>query len=671
MDKFFKDGFYKYFVNFNYENKNFNQRYKNHISYEEIENEPIGMLMNPEYYKNLKQDKNEVAEPFINMLKMISLILNSYHFYINKDLNDYIIKQTTSCEDSFLHNFVKITDDQDKELTEDQIKDLCETIKNFNRDNYNNETDYLTMDFNKKVGEIELLGIRYKFLEEKFADTLPLVKVGMKIDGETANSIYYLRNWFLNLIKESYPENKIQELLNIKEKEFNWEKLVINTVDDKKSGIVTISDSLFEEKEFGNLMKRDIIGVYYFNENNERIYTNLLENPVKIDEETRKKMIEEKNLEIKASLEIDEEKQKEYKNMLNKIDYTIDNKSFVKDNNCHGIDDCGNLIEALTKEKNDSLEVLKKYNGDWYKKAIKDIKNAHPKLLKLILNKYGIKKVKIMSNQFPLGYNVPMKYEDWIKNLKENGNEKFAEKIQSPSYENVNNYFKGIIDFLRKEVALFNGLGEEYELKDNKFKQFYVPSDEKNKLKMTGEMLSSKKQMTTSDYASKFIDNLLSRQYGGSNLNLPVLNNYDEQFSGSFGENPTLQSDENIKNKEIIQEKMYNNIKNKLLKEGLNIDLNDENKIKNSIKELKILELDLKKSVDILNKVTKLSKMTGGLGENSNIDIKDINSLDSSNKYINNKVLLLREFIQNNMKLQEKINKELNHNVWPNILKKI
>ena len=155
--------------------------------------------------------------------------------------------------------------------------------------------------------------------------------------------------------------------------------------------------------------------------------------------------------------------------------------------------------------------------------------------------------------------------------------------------------------------------------------------------------------MIESDYASKFIERITSQ-------------------SGGYDINNTF---ENLKSNNVnSQEIMFKNIKEKLLKEGINIENQDELNINSSINQLKVLDSDLKKSISILSKLSNLSKMTGGLGNNIE-NTENIYDIKSVNNFSNENIIELKQFIQNNIKLQEKINNELNNNIWPRILNNI
>ena len=52
-------------------------------------------------------------------------------------------------------------------------------------------------------------------------------------------------------------------------------------------------------------------------------------------------------------------------------------------------------------------------------------------------------------------------------------------------------------------------------------------------------------------------------------------------------------------------------------------------------------------------------------------DIYDLIDHDDFNVHTYRYIIELKQFIQNNIKLQEKINNELNNNIWPRILNNI
>tara|TARA_B100001989_G_scaffold200190_1_gene148698 strand:+ start:194 stop:2134 length:1941 start_codon:yes stop_codon:yes gene_type:complete len=633
------DEYFKLFTNFNYEDGKFNQRYKNHQSYDEIKNEPIGMLMNPKYYENEGDDENEVAKPFIKFLNKLT-----YHLDFKDNLRTLYVEDILCFKtNNFLKNFIEVHK-EGKKLNDEEIENIC------------------------KIDDKSIFDdLKVKFLVEKFASTLPLLKKDMVINGDKINSIDTLKTYF-NL-KINQPKEKIEKSKNrsntrnkiknnrekyIKENDtqieinypFKWEKFISDYM-DKRPENLTINDEIFEEHEFGNLMKRDVTGLYYLDENSDRIYVDKGTSAIKVAKEDSDKMKKIEELEILINLEEDENKRNELQKKLEETIISI-NREDKTEEGCYGLNECEDFIKALISDKIDGLELLQKYDNNWYTNTYNNIKNINPNILKRFLNKFEIKKVKIFaskdsnfaSNDTHMEYYIPMKYEDWIKNLLNKGQEQFVFKLQSNKYEKVNTFFKAIIDFLRKEVNVFNRFDSKVGLESKKLKKYVSPELNKDKLKLTGHIIASK-PMTESDYASKFIEKIVS-QTGGFDINNSFVN---------------------VNSQEI----MFNNIKKKLLEEGINIDNQDELKINNSINELKTLDIDLKKSINILKKLSNLSKMTGGLGSNIK-STENINDIKSANNFSNENIIELKQFIENNLKLQEKINNELNNNIWPKIL---
>lgn len=629
------DEYFKLFTNFNYEDGKFNQRYKNHQSYDEIKNEPIGMLMNPKYYDDVAGNENDVAEPFVIFLKKLML-----HFDKLDGLRKPFVKDVLCIKkNNFLNNFIEIHN-KEKKLNDEEIENMCKT------------------DDQQLIDQLNV-----KFLAEKFASTLPLLNIDMKLniiknDGTKVKfDIYsknYLEKWFLDNYKimndiKKNVRNKdlLKDDTQIETKyPFKWEKFISDYM-DKKPENLTINDEIFEEHEFGNLMKRDVTGLYYLDENSDRIYVDQDTSAIKVAEKDFDKMEKMENLGILLNLEEDENKRNQIEKELREIVDSIKTEK-ITDKGCYGLNDCKNFINALITDKIDGLGLLEKYGINWYTSTYDNIKNINPDILKRFLNKFEIKKVKIFaskdenfaSNDTHMEYYIPMKYEDWIKNLLNKGQEKFVFKLQSNRYEKVNTFFKAIIDFLRKEVNVFNRFDDKVGLESKKFKKYVSPELNKDKLKLTGHIIASK-PLTESGYASKFIEKIVSQ-------------------TGGFDMNNSL---ENVNSQEI----MFNNIKKKLLEEGINIDNQDELKINNSINQLKTLDIDLKKSINILNKLSNLSKMTGGLGNNV-VNTENIVDIKSTNNFSNENIIEIKQFIQNNIKLQEKINNELNNNIWPKIL---
>lgn len=627
------DEYFKLFTNFNYEDGKFNQRYKNHQSYDEIKNEPIGMLMNPKYYENDPGDEKDVALAFTIFLQKLT-----YHFDDLDGLRNMFIKDILCIKkNNFLNNFIEIHNKEGKKLNDEEIENIC-----------------------KKNDELFIRKLKVKFLAEKFASTLPLLDRNMYILTDSTNKISipnkkYLHNRFLSKYNENVKINMYgsQDYLRNdntqieKNYPFKWEKFISDYM-DKKSENLTINDEIFEEHEFGNLMKRDVTGLYYLDENSDRIYVDKDTFAIRVKKEDFDKMEKLEKLGNLLNLEEDENKQNKIKEEIVQINNTLNTTNLTVDN-CYGLNDCKDFIKSLLTDKMDSLDVLSKYNNDWYNEAYENIKNINPNILVRFLNKFEIKKIKLLSgDKYNVEYYVPMKYEDWIKNLLNKGQEKFVFRLQSNKYEKVNTFFKAVINFLRKEVNVFNTFNENVGLESKKFKKFVSPISNKDKLKLTGQIIASK-PMKESDYASKFIERITSQ-------------------SGGYDINNTF---ENLKSNNVnSQEIMFKNIKEKLLKEGINIENQDELNINSSINQLKVLDSDLKKSISILSKLSNLSKMTGGLGSNIE-NTENIYDIKSVNNFSNENIIELKQFIQNNIKLQEKINNELNNNVWPRILNNI
>ena len=427
------DEYFKLFTNFNYEDGKFNQRYKNHQSYDEIKNEPIGMLMNPKYYENEGDDENKVAEPFVIFLKKLMI-----HFDKLDGLRKPFVKDVLCIKkNNFLNNFIEIHN-KEKKLNDEEIENICKT------------------DDRRLFDQLNV-----KFLVEKFASTLPLLNMDMKLniiknDGTKVKfDIYsknYLEKWFLNNYKIMNNADSTKIYNNLRKNDtqieknypFKYEKFISDYM-DKKPENSTINDEIFEEHEFGNLMKRDVTGLYYLDENSDRIYVDKDTSVIKVEKKDFDKMEKLEKLDILLNLEEDENKKNKISEEIDQITNTL-NTTNLTNEGCYGLNDCKYFINALLTDKMDSLDVLSKYNNDWYNEAYENIKNINPNILVRFLNKFEIKKIKLLSgDKYNLEYYVPMKYEDWIKNLLNKGQEKFVFKLQSNKFERVNTFFKAVI----------------------------------------------------------------------------------------------------------------------------------------------------------------------------------------------------------------------------------
>ena len=153
-------------------------------------------------------------------------------------------------KNNFLNNFIEIHN-KEKKLNDEEIENICKT------------DDQQLFDV-----------LNVKFLAEKFASTLPLLNIDMKLniilnDGTKTkfniNSKNGLDSWFLNNYKimnevkiKKQNKNLLENDTQIeKNYPFKWEKFISDYM-DKRPENLTINDEIFEEHEFGNLMKKEM-----------------------------------------------------------------------------------------------------------------------------------------------------------------------------------------------------------------------------------------------------------------------------------------------------------------------------------------------------------------------------------------------------------------------------
>ena len=75
------------------------------------------------------------------------------------------------------------------------------------------------------------------------------------------------------------------------------------------------------------------------------------------------------------------------------------NREDKTEEGCYGLNECEDFIKALISDKIDGLELLQKYDNNWYTNTYNNIKNINPNILKRFLNKFEIKKVKIFASK--------------------------------------------------------------------------------------------------------------------------------------------------------------------------------------------------------------------------------------------------------------------------------